>query len=134
MRAAVVPDRVMILDKRQSTTAGSDLDSDLLASFEIEFVSGNARVEERLARRRECQRHCPRNMLAIFSAKLSSPIKVAHLRGDLHGRVGDIERFNTPHAALTILQASPERVAADAYRRDASHTGDDHPPRRLEVA
>src|SRR5205807_1114358 len=91
MPAAVVPNRVVILDKRKTAAAGAELHAYALPLFDGKIFWSDTSIRKRFARRRQRQRHCARNVLAIFRAELSRPIKVAHLRRDLYRRFRNIE-------------------------------------------
>src|SRR5436190_8181535 len=73
-------------------------------------------------------------MLAILRPELRLPIEVSHLRGNFHRRLGNVERFNPPHAALAVLEAIPKCFAADANGRYTAHSGDHNASRRFEAA
>src|SRR5258708_5724196 len=134
MRAALIPDRVMLLDERHPATARPQHDTDLLFFFQRKIVRSNSGILKRFTRGGQRQWHRAWHVLTIFGPELGLPIKVLHLRGNLDGRVGNVKRFDSPHTTFTTSQPGPERFATDADGRDAAHAGDYHAPRMFELA
>ena len=73
-------------------------------------------------------------MLPIFGIELGLPVKVLYLRGDLYWRLGNVKRFNSPHATFAPVQPGPESFPAYADGRDTAHAGDDNSARLFELA
>src|SRR5438067_10688632 len=134
MRAAVVPDCIMLLHERQPTSTSAKHDANLLFFFRRQIVRSDAGISKRFAGGGQRQWHGAWHVLPIFGSELGLPIKVLHLRGDLYRRVGNVKRFDSPHPTLAVLQRAPERFTTDADPRDASHAGDHHAPRMFELA
>src|SRR6266436_2165052 len=133
MRASLIPNCVMLFDERQSATARAQHHANLLLLFGREFLYWNSRILKSFACGGQCQRYSARDVLSIFGIELRLPIKVAHLRGDLYGRLGYVKRFNPAHATLAVLQTGPESLSPNSDRRDTPHAGNDYPARTLEI-
>src|SRR5581483_5330413 len=133
MRAAVVPNRVVVFDERQTAATGSNLNPDLSTLFNRKLFAFDTSVRECFARCRQGERNRARNMLAVLRAQLGFPIKIPNLRRDFHRRIRNVERFDPSDAAFAALQAGPECFAADANWRDTPHAGDDNSARSFEA-
>jgi hypothetical protein len=117
-----VPVFVCLFGKSKPAAARPKLYANRAALVQREVARLHTRVVKGFTRSGESERHGARNVLAISRAELSLPIEAAHLGGNLDGRVRDIEAFDTPDAALAILQRTPVSLAPDSDRRHTTHS------------
>src|SRR2546421_8266036 len=108
MRAAVVPNRVVIFHEWQTAAARAEFNPNSLTLFDRQIVSRDPRIRESFARCCQGERHCARHMLAILCRELSFPIKALNLSRDLDRRIRNVERLDSAHAAFAALQPRPE--------------------------
>jgi hypothetical protein len=114
---------VRILDHRQATDAGADVDADALGI-------GLRRVEPGVAQRLDAGRHAEMDEgihpARFLRGQVGGDVEVLHFAGNLRLERRGIELRDAADPALSGKQVVPGFGNAIPNRRDKSQTGDDH--------
>src|SRR5207244_65003 len=103
MRAAVVPNRIMILDEGQSTAPSAKLHTDPLPFFDRKILWSNAGVLKCFARGSQGQRNRARDVFAILRTEFSFPIEALYLGSNLNRQFGESCRLGVSKDSIGRL-------------------------------